>query len=33
MKPEDAISKAEKIIENAIWESEEKEDWDWELAV
>ncbi|MHA1907148.1 MAG: hypothetical protein ACW98Y_07625 [Candidatus Thorarchaeota archaeon] len=32
MKPKDAISKAEKIIENAIWESEEKEDWEWELA-
>ncbi|MFW9850348.1 MAG: hypothetical protein ACFFF4_14545 [Candidatus Thorarchaeota archaeon] len=31
MKPKDAISKAEKIIENAIWESEEKQDWEWEL--
>ncbi|MHA2423668.1 MAG: hypothetical protein ACXAEF_02705 [Candidatus Thorarchaeota archaeon] len=32
MKPKTAISKAEKIIENAIWESEEREDWEWELA-
>jgi len=32
MDAKDTIAKAEEIIEKAIWESQEKEDWDWELA-
>ncbi len=32
MNSKDAIDKAEEIIENAIWESQVNEDWDWELA-
>lgn len=32
MDAKEAISKAEAIIENAVWESQENEDWDWELA-
>ncbi len=32
MDAKDRIAKAEQIVENAIWESQENEDWDWELA-
>ena len=32
MDAKDTIAKAEEIIEDAIWKSQEKEDWEWELA-